>query len=262
MTIQSLPVAVLIGLLGVSLLLTLAWLIQLATRNAGVVDTLWSWAVGGLGVWFAAVGPAPAQLRGLLGLMAGVWGFRLGLHLLIRNHGKPEDGRYKRFRDEWGARANYNLFWFFQLQAVFALLLAVGFIVVAWSPVAPGPLWIAGAVLLWLLSVVGEALADAQLERFKRDPANRGRVCRRGLWRYSRHPNYFFECLHWLAYLLLASASSWWWLALLPPAVMWFLLMRLSGIPLTEAQAARTRPEYADYIRRTSALIPWPPRRG
>lgn len=261
---NPLPVicAVVPGLLGVSLLLALAWLIQLRTRNAGVVDTLWSWSLGGLGVWFAWAGTAPLQLRALLALMAGVWGFRLGLHLLMRNHGQPEDGRYKRFRDQWGAQANRNLFWFFQLQGVFSMLLALGFIVVAWRPDTPGPLLIAAASLVWLVSVIGEAVADRQLERFKRNPDNAGQVCRSGLWRYSRHPNYFFECLHWIAYLLLAVGAPWWWLALLPPAVMWFLLMRLSGIPLTEAQAAQTRPQYADYIRSTSSLIPWPPKGG
>lgn len=251
-----------LGLLGVSLLLALAWLIQLRTRNAGVVDTLWSWSLGGLGVWFAWAGTAPLPLRTLLALMAGLWGFRLGLHLLIRNRDKPEDGRYRRLRDAWGAQANRRLFWLFQLQGVFSMLLALGFIVVAWRRDMPEPLLVAAALLVWLVSMGGEAVADCQLERFKRNPRNAGQVCRSGLWQYSRHPNYFFECLHWVAYLLLAVGAPWWWLALIPPAVMGFLLMRLSGIPLTEAQAAQTRPQYADYIRSTSPLIPWPPKRG
>ena len=115
-------------------------------------------------------------------------------------------------------------------------------------------------MIVWLLSVAGEGMADAQLARFKKIPSNKGRVCREGLWRYSRHPNYFFECLHWFTYLLLAIGSSWWWVGLIAPFVMAFLLLRLSGIPITEAHLAKSRPEYADYMRTTSAFIPWPPR--
>jgi steroid 5-alpha reductase family enzyme len=253
--------AALLGLSGASLLLSLVWLVQLRTRNAGMVDPVWSWSLGLLGLWFAWTGSAPGQLRVLLALLAGGWGLRLGAHLFLRNHGQPEDGRYRRLREEWGAQANRRMFWFFQLQAVFALLLGLGFIAVAYRAEAPGPLWTALAVLIWLVSVAGESLADWQLERFKRLPDSTGRVCREGLWRYSRHPNYFFECLHWLAYPCLAAGDPGWWLALIPPAVMAFLLLRLSGIPVTEAHLARSRPEYAQYIRTTSAFIPWPPKR-
>ena len=257
---HPLPAAIL-GTLGVCLLLSLVWLIQRSTRNAGMVDPVWSWSLGLLGLWFAWTGTAPAQARVLLAVLAGGWGLRLGTHLFLRNLGKPEDGRYRRLREQWGADANRRMFWFFQLQAGFALLLSLGFIVIAWRPDAPGALWTALAVLIWLVSVGGEAIADGQLEQFKRDPANRGRVCRRGLWRYSRHPNYFFECLHWFAYVCLAAGAPWWWASLLPPAVMAFLLLRMSGIPITEAHLARSRPDYAEYIRTTSAFVPWPPKK-
>jgi Predicted membrane protein len=253
--------ALLIGAAGASAAVTLAWLIQLRTRDAGIVDAIWSWTLGGLALWFAASGDAPSDLRALLALMGGLWGLRLGLHLFLRNHGKPEDGRYARFRAEWGARANRNLFAFFQLQALFAMLLAVGFIALSRRATMPSDTAIVLAILIWLAAVGGEALADWQLAAFKRNPVNRRRVCRRGLWRYSRHPNYFFECLHWVAYVPLAWGDGWSWLTLLPPVVMAYLLLRLSGVPLTEAQAASSRPEYAAYIRTTSAFIPWPPRR-
>jgi steroid 5-alpha reductase family enzyme len=152
------------------------------------------------------------------------------------------------------------MFWFFQFQVVLALLLSVGFLVVAYRSSTPPLVAIVAALLVWIASVAGEALSDWQLERFKKDPANRGRVCQSGLWHYSRHPNYFFECLHWPVYLLLAIGSPWIWATLIPPAVMWFLLLKVSGIPMTEAQTAKSRPEYADYIRTTSAFIPWPPK--
>jgi steroid 5-alpha reductase family enzyme len=150
-----------------------------------------------------------------------------------------------------------GLFW---LQGVIALGLSIGFLGAAFRIGAAPPAAQMGALALWLLAMLGEAIADAQLERFRRDPSQRGRVCRHGLWRYSRHPNYFFECLHWFAYAALAWGTPWLWVALLSPALMAFLLLRLSGIPLLEAHAIAQRPDYAEYVRTTSALIPWPPR--
>jgi len=258
---MSLPEAALIGFAGLVTLFALAWLVQLRTHNAGLIDTVWSWTLGLLALWYACCGSAPLQLRVLLAVLGGVWGLRLGTHLLLRNHGKQEDGRYRRFREQWGTAANRNMFWFFQFQVLFSMLLSISFAVVAWSPREPGSLCVAAAVVVWLMSVTGEGLADWQLEQFKRDPASKGQVCRRGLWRYSRHPNYFFECLHWLVYVLLAAGNSWWWLALGSPLVMSWLLLKLSGVPLTEAQSARSRPGYAEYIRTTSMLIPWPPKK-
>ena len=257
---MSLFSTALTGLIGLVILFALVWLVQLRTRNAGLIDAVWAWTLGLLAAWYAWCGPAPAQLRVLLAVLGGAWGLRLGTHLFLRNHGKPEDGRYRRFREQWGAAADRNLFWFFQFQVLFSMLLSISFAVVAWSPAEPGSLCTAGAVLIWLLSVIGEAVADWQLEQFKKDPASKGQVCRRGLWFYSRHPNYFFECLHWLVYVLLAAGSSCWWLTLASPLIMAFLLLKLSGVPLTEAQSARSRPGYAEYIRTTSMLIPWPPK--
>ncbi len=239
----------------------LAWLIQLRTLNAGLVDAIWAWTLGGLAAFYAAVGSAPEGTRTLLGLMGGLWGLRLGTHLWRRNYGKPEDFRYAQFRKDWGAGANAKMFWFFQFQNLFTLLLsASAFIAIAYRPDAPSSLAILGAGLIWLISVVGEALADSQMEAFRANPANKGRVCRDGLWRWSRHPNYFFECLHWVAYLPLALGAPWGWTAIAAPMVMAFLVTRLSGMPILEAEMARRKPGYADYIRNTSALIPWPPK--
>jgi steroid 5-alpha reductase family enzyme len=240
---------------------TLAWLMQLRTRNAGLVDAVWAWTLGLLAVFYAFAGRAPGNTRLALGLMGGLWGLRLGTHLWRRNHGKPEDFRYARFRSKWGSAANRNMFWFFQFQNIFTLILsASAFIAAAWRPDETAAWALKAAVLLWLLSVGGEALADMQMEGFRSNPANKGRVCRDGLWRYSRHPNYFFECLHWLAYLPLALGAPWGWSALAAPLVMAWLLTKLSGMPMLEAEMARRRPGYAGYMRSTSALVPWPPR--
>ena len=246
---------------------TIAWLIQLRTRNAGIVDAIWAWSLGGLALIYAAAGSAPAGTRLSLALMGGIWGLRLGTHLWRRNWGKPEDWRYARFRAGWGSRADRKMFWFFQFQNVFTLMLsAAAFMPVAYRAAGPSAFWIGVAVVIWLVSVIGEGLADAQMAEFRGNPANKGRVCRAGLWRYSRHPNYFFECVHWLAYLPLAlgspGAPSWGWISLLAPAVMAWLLMKLSGVPLLEAEMVKRKPGYADYVRSTSALIPWPPKCG
>ncbi len=239
---------------------TLVWLRQRTTKNAGMVDPVWSYCVGFTAVFYALVGTGDGDTRLTVGLLGGAWGIRLGTFLFFRNTGKPEDGRYRRLRDEWGARADFNMFWFFQFQVVLAMLLSLGFLVACYRPSTPNAAIFIAAVLLMAISVIGEGIADAQLQAFKKDPANRARVCRIGLWRYSRHPNYFFECLHWPVYTILAIGAPWLVLTLLPPFIMWFLLLRVSGIPMTEAQTAKSRPEYADYIATTSAFFPWPPK--
>lgn len=238
-----------------------AWALQLRTRNAGLVDPIWAFTLGGIALVYAAAGSAPAEVRWALGLMGGLWGLRLGAHLWARNAGKPEDFRYAHFRAQWGARADFNMFWFFQFQNVFTLLLSVSaFLPAAYRADVPSPVAFVLAVAIWLLAVAGEGLADRQMESFRRNPMNKGRVCREGLWRYSRHPNYFFECVHWLAYVPLAWGAPWGWAALAAPLIMAALLMKLSGVPMLEEQMLKRKPEYADYVRTTSVLIPWPPR--
>jgi steroid 5-alpha reductase family enzyme len=254
-------VAVVLAFVALVLVFTVVWAWQLKTGNAGMVDPVWAYSLGGVAVLYAVLGTGDPLARVLSAAGGLVWGMRLGTHLWRRNHGKPEDARYRSLREEWGAAAKRRMFWFFQLQAVMAMLLSIAFFIPAYRESAPAAGWIVVATAIWIVAVTGEALADRQLARFKADPANHGTVCRLGLWRYSRHPNYFFECVHWLAYLALSIGAPWAWLALAPPLLMAWLLLKLSGIPLAEAQSARTRPGYAEYQRTTSALIPWPPRR-
>jgi steroid 5-alpha reductase family enzyme len=249
-----------VGLAGIALALGAIGVAQLRSRNANMVDPVWTITLGLLGAWLAAVGSAPGALRLLLAASAGSWALRLGLHLYRRNRGAPEDKRYARFRAQWGDAAGRNMFLFIESQTVFSALLGLPFVAIAWRDDLP-PTWaIAAAIAIAIVSVVGEATADAQLARFRADASNRGKLNRRGLWGWSRHPNYFFECLHWFTYLLLLVGSTWWWVGLVPPVVMAWLLLKLSGIPMVEAQMARERPEYAEYVRTTSALIPWPPK--
>jgi steroid 5-alpha reductase family enzyme len=176
-------------------------------------------------------------------------------------HHPVEDGRYVQLRRDWAGNFGPKMFGFFQLQAASVVLLGAGFLLICRNP-APAlqPLEIAG-IVLWVIALAGEALADAQLAAFKREPANRGRVCAVGLWRYSRHPNYFFEWLVWVAYFVFALASPQGWIAVVGPASILYLLLRVTGIPLTEEQSLRSKGEaYRQYQKTTSAFVPWFPR--
>lgn len=251
------------GWIGVLVFFAALWAVQRRTGNAGIVDVGWALSIGLLVLYYGLVVPAPASRRWLVAALACAWSFRLGIYLFRRNVGKPEEGRYRTLRQAWGPAAQRKLFQFFQMQAASVILLSLPALAAILNPRGALGAWDAVAVALLLLSVGGEALADAQLARFKRDPASKGRTCRAGLWRYSRHPNYFFEWLHWWVYVFLAAGSPWAWATLLAPAVMLYLLLKVTGVPATEAQAVASRgEEYREYQRTTSAFFPWFPREG
>ena len=238
------------------------WFWQRRTRNAGWVDVGWALGLAVMAILAASLGPAPLERRLLVGVMGSLHGLRLGLHLWHRVATEAhEDGRYQAIRAAWQTGVNTKFFAFFQAQALLDVLLGLPFLLAAWNP-RPGlhPLeW--AAALLWLGAWFGESVADGQLRRFKARPESQGRTCREGLWRFSRHPNYFFEWLVWVAYLLLAFSAPWGWTAVLCPALMLYFLLRVTGIPYTEAQSLRSRPEdYARYQRETSSFIPWFPK--
>lgn len=239
------------------------WAVQRRSGDAGIVDVGWAASLGAAGIAVAAFGDGDPLRRALAGAMIGLWGLRLAGYLFADRLGKDhEDGRYVNLRHYWGERAQPWFFVFFQAQAVIVVLFLLP---LAAATANPRPLGLGDvlAVFIWLVSVGGESLADRRLSRFRSDPANRGKTCREGLWRYSRHPNYFFEWLHWWAYVALAaSADGWSWLvALLGPVLMLVFLYRLTGIPYTEAQALKSRgDDYREYQRTTSAFFPWFPR--
>jgi steroid 5-alpha reductase family enzyme len=205
-------------------------------------------------------GPSPRQL--LVAALAILWLLRLGSHIAARVVHGPEYSRYGQFRREWAASFQSHMFWFLQIQAAAAALLAVSVLIGARNP-APlgGDDFVAIAVLA--VAIGGEVIADAQLRHFRRNLAHQGRICDRGLWRWSRHPNYFFEWMGWLAYPLfaidLSGGYAWGWLALSAPAFMYYLLVHVSGIPPLEQQMLRSRGDaYRAYQMRTHAFWPWP----
>jgi len=238
------------------------WLYCVRRNNAGYVDIAWSYGFGFLAIFYGLFSGVDAERALLICGAVCLWSFRLGTYVLLRVLREEEDGRYTSIKKKWGEKAGLKLFGFFQLQALADALLSIPLLI---ALVYGGPgidVWVWLGVAVILLSVAGESLADWQLSRFKKRPDSKGKTCREGLWRYSRHPNYFFEWVHWLAYPLFAVGAGWLWLASwLSAALMLFFILKLSGIPPTEQQALKSRgDDYRRYQRETSAFIPLPPK--
>ncbi len=249
--------------------LLIAWLVAVRIRDVSFIDAIWGGGMAVLAVasWLQLA--QPGARASLIAAMAALWGLRLFWHLYTRWRGHGEDVRYARMlgkAKEQGRFAQAALTKVFAPQAVLLYLTCLPAqlgVLVSPEPAAIGPLALAGATL-WLVGMVFEAVGDAQLKAFRADPASKGKVLDTGLWRYTRHPNYFGDCCVWWGiWLAAASAGPWIALASLPgPLFLTFTLTKWSGKPLLEKGLAKTRPGYADYVARTSGFIPWPPRKG
>lgn len=238
------------------------WALSMRLANVGYVDVAWAALMAAAALLAGAFGEGGELPRGLVAMFGSVWGTRLSLHLLHRVLHEAEDGRYQALRAAWGGNPA-KFFLFFQLQAVVVALFSLPFIAAAGRHDNGMGVFTVLAIVVWLLSFAGESLADRQLAAFRADPRNRGRTCRVGLWAWSRHPNYFFEWLHWLAYVLLAAGAPLFWMSWVGPVLMFLFLHRVSGIPWTEAQSLRSRgDDYRRYQREVSAFFPLPPRRA
>jgi steroid 5-alpha reductase family enzyme len=253
---------VLIGAASVAGLMLLLWLIHLKTGNAAIVDAGWAGGLALLGLLYAALGRGYWLRSVLIGTMSALWGLRLAIYLLAtRIIGHPEEGRYQELRRQWKTNIPLKFLLFYEFQALLCVVLAVPFLLAARNPDPAISSLEWTAVALCTLAMAGEDTADAQLSKFKSDPSNKGRTCQVGLWRYSRHPNYFFEWLIWVAFALFALGSPGGFWGLLSPALILYFVLRVTGIPATEAQAIRTRgEEYRRYQRTTNAFVPWFPK--
>ena len=244
-------------------LMTAVWVVSVARRDVSIVDPWWPIAfLLVTGNTIARTGPTPAKW--LLLLMVTAWAVRLWLHLLLRSRGKPEDPRYAAFRQRYGPERYWWVSYFqvFLLQGLLVILISAP-LQLAGSAQLPDritPTDVAG-LLLFLAGFGIEVVADAQLQSFRNDPTQRGRVLDTGLWRYSRHPNYFGEAVLWWGFWLCATSEPWGWASVLAPLLMTFLLLEVSGVAMLDAQLTGTKPGYGEYVRRTSAFVLRPPRR-
>ena len=237
----------------------LAWALATARRNAGLVDIFWSLFFLLGATVYAGLAPSPGTRAWLALTIIAAWALRLAAYLAARNWNAPEDHRYRviRERNEPGF-AWKSIYLVFGLQAALAWLIAAPVAVAIHTP-APLSVWDVLGATLAVFGITFEALADSQLARFKADLANAGRVMAQGLWRYTRHPNYFGEfCVWWGLYLIALGAGGAW--TVFSPVLMTVLLLKVSGVALLEKDIAERRPAYRDYVARTNAFFPGPPR--
>lgn len=235
----------------------LGWLYEGKTNNAGIVDVLWAGLMSALPVFYAIQSDGSVVMRVVAATIMSVWYLRLFIHLCSRVFSESEDGRYRYLRQHWGKQAHRNHFFFFQFQAILAWTFTFP---VWWLSQAQqvNAATIMGALVLVLVAGIGVYVSDKQLQVFRDNPANKGKVCELGVWYYSRHPNYFFEWLHWFSYPILGlgvAGGLWLWFA---PVIMLAFLYFITGIPYTEQQAIRSRGDaYKRYQQTTSVFIPW-----
>lgn len=248
--------------------MAMAWHVALRTGRSGWIDAIWSFAVGGAGTvtsLYPIEGTVMTARQLLVASMVALWSMRLGVHISIRTAHGGDDPRYRQLREEWGAQVRPRLFWFLQIQAAVAFVLALAVGVAAHRP-TPGldGRDVLGALILFV-AIAGEGAADGQLSAFRKHPTHAAEVCTTGLWRFSRHPNYFFEWLGWVGYAVVAidpgGPYAPGWAALAAPATMYWLLVHVSGIPPLEAHMLRARGDrFRAYQGKVNAFWPGPSR--
>jgi steroid 5-alpha reductase family enzyme len=252
-----------IGLAVIFVYVTALWLASLVLRNASIVDIFWGLGFVVAAATYFALGDGYDGRKVLVLALAAVWGLRLSGYIALRNIGHGEDYRYRSMRRTFGA----NFWWIsyfqtFLLQGGLLWIISAPLLVAmhAEDPDSFTAFDVIGS-LVWGVGIFFEAVGDWQLARFKADPANAGKVMRTGLWRYTRHPNYFGDATVWWGLFIIAAGTPWGMLTVFAPIAMTTLLLRVSGVALLERTITKRRPEYADYLATTSAFIPWPPKR-
>lgn len=253
-----------IGLVSIMLIFFLAWGWARRWDNYSVVDAVWAFGIGFIGsLWLYLSGAGMAKHWVAAGLVI-LWSVRLCWHLerRIRRMYPVEDARYTKLREVWKGRVASAFFCFFQAQALSVIVLALPFLWIARDPDGAWSVWESLGLALCLLGILGEGLADAQMSAFKAKNSDSKAVCQDGLWYYSRHPNYFFESIIWLGFYTYACGSELGWTAIHAPVIITYLLLKVTGIPPTEAAAVlRKGDAYRRYQDSTSAFIPWPPKK-
>jgi len=244
-------------------LMILLWIVSLLIKNSSIVDIFWGFGFVLVGWFYFVLTPNSDSLRKIiLVALSNIWGLRLTLHVLIRNFGKPEDFRYQKWRNEspgiWWIK---SLFQVYLLQGLLMWIISAPLLAAQMLSSTKGlNVFDYIGILLWAIGFFFETVGDAQLARFKANPANKGKVLDSGVWRFSRHPNYFGDSAQWWGYFVIALAAGAWW-TFFSPLIMTLFLIKVSGVALLEKTIVNKRPEYAEYIRTTSAFIPWFPKK-
>jgi steroid 5-alpha reductase family enzyme len=251
-----------INLAAIAAAMIVVWLLSLARRDVSIVDVFWGLGFVLVALVSHACGEGAVARKNLITILTIAWGLRLAIYLLWRNWDQEEDYRYRAMRARYGERFPLvSLYLVFGLQGALMWIVSLPIQVAQSSPTPEHLTWldVTGA-LLWAVGLGFEAIGDWQLSRFRADAANRGKVMDRGLWRYTRHPNYFGDAVVWWGLFLIALATPHGWWSAVGPLLMTFLLLRVSGVALLERGLKRRKPDYQAYVDRTSAFIPWPPR--
>jgi len=252
--------SLLIGLLLMLIAFAVVWAIGVRIRNYSFLDAIWSYGVAILAPIYAVAGPGHFERKIAFTLLGVAWSLRLGTYIFLRvlRHHPQEDVRYGGLRERWKGSGMFLVF--HELQAVIVVVFSLPFLLAAWRQMPLGVLEMIGLGLV-AFALVGETVADRQMQRFKSDPANKGRVCAMGLWRYSRHPNYFCEFLVWVGFAVASLDTPHGWITLVCPLLMYYFLTKVTGIPLTEEYSLKSKGDaYRDYQRTTNAFFPWLPK--
>ena len=244
-------------------LFTLAWVIQLRTKNGAIADVAWAFSFPMMTLVYWLMSDHVGMRQVLLLSMVSLWGLRLAIYLFGRTIKEKEDSRYTALRIQWGVRHNFYMLRFYYFQATFAVILSIPFALMMMNGNNALGVLDAIGMVLWSIGLTGETLADKQLKDFKSAEENKRKICDYGLWHYSRHPNYFFEWLIWIAYFIMALSSPYGWISIICPLAMLFFLTKVTGIPYTEAHMLKTRGvAFTHYQQSTSAFIPLPKKKS
>jgi steroid 5-alpha reductase family enzyme len=247
-------------LIGLALMLvafTIVWMIGVKIRNYSFLDVVWSYGIAFLAPIYAVGGPGNSERKIAFATLGVAWSLRLGTYIfrrVLKQH-PQEDARYEGLRQRWPGSGMFLVF--HELQALIVAVFSLPFLLAAWRQRPLQMLEISGLAIV-VIALIGESVADLQLKRFKANPVNKGGVCSTGLWRYSRHPNYFFEFLVWVGFAAASLATPYGWITLICPILMYYFLTKVTGIPLTEEYSLKSKGDaYREYQRTTSAFVPW-----
>ena len=251
--------ALTLALAAILLVSVAAWAVSLVRGDVSIVDSLWSLMILLCLLVYVMLAEQTGWRSLLVGVLVAIWAIRLSLHITIRNHGQPEDRRYQAIRANNQPHFEFkSLYIVFLFQGLLAWVICLPAVAAVSGETPPGPLDYAG-VALWLFGMFFEVVGDFQLARFLKSKRTDTAVLDTGLWRYTRHPNYFGEAVLWWGFFLIALSAGAWW-TIISPLLMTFLLLRVSGVSMLEKDIAERRPAYLEYIKRTNAFLPGRPR--